>query len=132
MRPITWSLAIAVATAALLSLIPPAAQAQGQPRPATMSAQYYTPRYATYFPYNYSAPVYAPMVSSYYQPAYGYYYSGPAVTPGAVLGSYYYPVRDYYDGAASYYYNPGPMNYQPLTSNYYWSPRYWNYYYPGY
>jgi hypothetical protein len=68
------------------------------------------------------------MYTVYGAPAYtGTYFTSP------VFGTYYYyDSTPYRTGYNSYYYSPGPPNYYPDRSDFYGSPRYWNWYYPGY
>lgn len=132
---LTYAL-LGVSSLGLLSLAPATAMAQG-PRSATLST----------YAYPHSPGVYTPsMTNSYYpQPNSGatvryypytvgpsYYYPGPPIYTDSVYTRFTSPTRDYYSGAYSYYYSPGPFNYFPGSTDYFGSPRYWNYYYPGY
>ncbi len=130
MRIIRKSLTVAAAAVLLLGLV--ATDAAAQQRPASITAKYqtYTPYPGTYVAPEYAA--YSARVIGDQPPVYGRYYPGVEATPRPLYGRYFYPIRDYYDGYASFYYSPGPSNFYPGASSFYWSPRYWNYYYPGY
>jgi hypothetical protein len=61
------------------------------------------------------------------------YYPGTELGLVPIYGMLYSPPpRGYDEFFLSSYYAPGPSNFSAGLNGYYPSPRYWNYYYPGY
>ena len=97
--------------------------AQSTPREASMSTYY--PRAYVNPPATTGAIYSAPMYTTYFYPS--PLYTAPIFSP------YYSPPHQGYDPFfRSFYFAPGPSNYFTGLNDYYASPRYWNYYYPGY